>query len=125
MNLAEGQRRLSQTLAINQDTGSDTSDKGARIEIPVGTHDYVSLFYVLRTFNLTLKKRSAISVLVENQPKTLFVESQEKQKKIKKIKKKKKKKQTIELENIIFFFFFFSFTTDDPQPDKYQLRIWI
>lgn len=111
MNLAEGQRRLSQTLAINQDTGIATSDKGARIEIPVGTHDYVSLFYVLRTFNLTLKKRSAISVLVENQPKTLFVESQE--------------KQTIQLGDRKVSAIALSLTTDDPQPDKYQLRIWI
>src|SRR5262249_40308707 len=39
MNLAEGARRLNQILTISQDTGTVTSDKGAKIEIPVGTHD--------------------------------------------------------------------------------------
>ncbi|HET6979788.1 MAG TPA: DUF3108 domain-containing protein [Pyrinomonadaceae bacterium] len=111
MNLAEGQRRLIQTLTINQDGGLATTDKGARIEIPVGTHDYVSFFYVLRTFNLAPKKRSAISVLVENQPKTFFVESQQ--------------RETIQLGSRKVPAIAVSLTTDDPQPDKYQLRIWI
>ncbi len=111
MTLAEGQRRLNQILTLNQDNGLATSDKGARIEIPVGTYDYVSLFYVLRTFNLTPKKRSAISVLVENQPKTLFVESQQ--------------RETIQLGDRKVPAIGLSLTTDDPQPDKYKLRIWI
>lgn len=111
MNLAEGQRRLNQTITINQDNGLATTDKGTRIEIPVGTHDYVSFFYVLRTFNLTPKKRSAISVLVENQPKTLFVESQQ--------------RETIQIGDRKVPAIAVSLTTDDPQPDKYQLRMWI
>ena len=111
MNLMEGRRRLNQTLSINQEAGVATSDNGARIEIPVGTHDYVSFFYVLRTFNLAPKKRSAISVLVENKPKTLFVESQQ--------------REAIELGNRKVPAIALSITTDDPQPDKYQLRMWI
>lgn len=111
MNIAEGQRRLNQILTINQERGQASTDKGATIEIPVGTHDYVSLFYVLRTFNLTSKKRSAISVLVENKPKTLFVELQ--------------KRETIQLGDRRVSAIALSLTTDDPQPDKYQLRIWI
>lgn len=110
MNLTEGARRLNQTLTINQDNGLATSDKGARIEIPVGTHDYLSFFYILRTFNLT-KKRNAIAVLVENQPKTLFVESQ--------------KRETIQLGDRGVPAIALSITTDDPQPDKYQLRMWV
>ena len=111
LNLMEGRRRLNQTLTLNQETGVATSDGGARIEIPVGTHDYVSLFYLLRTFNLSSKRRSAISVLVENKPKTLFVESQE--------------RQQIQLGNRQVQAIPVSITTDDPQPDKYQLRMWI
>jgi Protein of unknown function (DUF3108) len=110
MNLSEGSRRLNQTLTMNQDNGLVTSDKGARIEIPVGTHDYVSFFYILRTFNLT-KKRNAIAVLVENKPKTLFVESQ--------------KRETIQLGDRQVPAIALSITTDDPQPDKYQLRMWV
>jgi len=111
MNLVEGSRRFSQTLTINQDNGLATSDKGARIEIPVGTHDYVSFFYILRTFNLTTKKRNALAVLVENKPKTLFVETQ--------------KHETIQLGDRQVPAIALLITTDDPQPDKYQLRMWV
>lgn len=111
MNLQEGRRRLTQTLTLNQETGVATSDGGARIEIPVGTHDYVSFFYVLRTFNLAPKRRSALSVLVANKPKTLFVETQH--------------RETIRLGNRDVPAVALSITTDDPQPDKYQLRMWI
>ncbi len=41
------------TLTINQDYGAATTESGERIEIPVGTHDYLSFFYMVRTFNLT------------------------------------------------------------------------
>ena len=47
--------------------------KGRKYEIPVGTHDYLSFFYMMRTFNLTPPKRSAISILINNKTKTLFV----------------------------------------------------
>jgi hypothetical protein len=111
LNLHEGRRRLTQTLTVNQETGLATGDNGTRIEIPVGTHDYVSFFYVLRTLNLALKRRSALSVLVENKPKTLFVESQQ--------------REQIQLGNRKVPAIALSITTDDPQPDKYQFRLWI
>ena len=110
MNISEGARRLNQTITVNQDNGLATTDKGARIEIPVGTHDYVSFFYVLRTFNLTAKKRNALAVLVENKPKTLFIETQ--------------KREMIQLGDRQVPAIALSITTDDPQPDKYQLRMW-
>ena len=111
MSLMEGQRRLNQTLTVNQDNGTATNDQGTKIEIPVGTHDYVSFFYAVRTFNLTLNRRSAVSVLVENKPKTLFVQSQ--------------KRETIQLGQHSVPAIAVSITTDDPVPDKYQLRMWI
>jgi len=111
MNLVEGRRRLNQILTVNQDQGVATSDAGARIEIPVGTHDYLSFFYVLRTFNFAAKKKHALAVLVENKPKTLFIEAQE--------------KQVIQLGNQRIPAIGLSITTDDPEPDKYQLRLWV
>jgi hypothetical protein len=111
MNLAEGRRRLNQVLTFNQESGTATSDKGARIEIPVGTHDYLSLFYVLRTWNLTPPKQSAVSVLVENEPKTLFVAAS--------------KRETIELGERKVPAIALKVTTDDPDPDKLQLRVWV
>jgi hypothetical protein len=111
MNLVEGRRRFNQTLTLNQESGAATSDQGTRIDMPVGTHDYVSFFYALRTFNLAPGRRSAISMLVENKPKTLFVSSQ--------------KKEVIQLAGREMSAISLLITTDDPEPDKYQFRIWI
>jgi hypothetical protein len=111
MNLSEGQRRLNQTLTFNQETGVATTDRGARIEVPAGTHDYVSFFYVLRTINLSPNKKSAISVLVENEPKTMFVDALP--------------RETIDMGSRKVPAIPLKITTDDAQPDKYQLRMWI
>ena len=111
MNIAEGQRRLTQTLTFTQESGSATSDKGARIEIPAGTHDYVSFFYVLRTLSMIPNKKSVVSMLVENKPKTLFVDSLP--------------RETIQLGGRAIPAIPLKITTDDPQPDKFQLRVWI
>lgn len=111
MNLIEGRRRFNQTLTMNQEGGTATSDQGARIEMPVGTHDYLSFFYALRTFNLTPNRKSVVSMLVENKSKTLFVTAQ--------------KREAIQLGGQSIPAIAVSITTDDPEPDKYQLRMWI
>ncbi|HVF22183.1 MAG TPA: DUF3108 domain-containing protein [Pyrinomonadaceae bacterium] len=111
MNLLEGRRRLNQTLTMNQETGVATSDQGARIEMPVGTHDYVSFFYAVRTLNLAPNRKSVVSMLVENKPKTLFITSL--------------KRETIQLGERALPAIALSITTDDPESDKYQLRMWI
>jgi hypothetical protein len=111
MNLSEGQRRLNQTLSFNQETGVATSDKGLRIEVPAGTHDYVSFFYVLRTINMVPNKKSAVSMLVENKPKTMFIDSLP--------------RETIDLGSRKVPAIPLKITTDDQQPDKFQLRMWI
>jgi len=111
MNLIEGKRRRNQTLNLNQEAGSATLEPGGRIEIPVGTHDYLSFFYAVRTFNLAPSRRSVVAVLVENQPKTLTVTAQ--------------KRETIQLGERAVPAIALTITSDDPEPDKYQLRMWI
>lgn len=111
LNLVEGARRLNQTLNVNQDTGTVTTDKGTKIEVPVGTHDYLSFFYALRLFDLTLAKRNAIPVLVENKPKTIYVTAT--------------KREQIGLGTRVIPALALTITTDDPEPDKYQLRLWV
>jgi hypothetical protein len=111
LNFIEGRRRSITKLTINQDYGTATTDKGDKIEIPVGTHDYLSFFYALRTFNLTPPRRSAISILVENQPKTLFISAL--------------KKEPVQLGTQMIPAIQISLTTDDAESDKYQLRVWI
>ncbi len=111
LNLVEGARRLNSTLTVNQDTGTVTTDKGKRIEIPVGTHDYLSFFYAFRTFNLALARNNKIPVLVENKPKTVSVIAT--------------KREQIGVGQKVIPAIALTVTTDDPQPDKYQLRIWV
>ena len=110
-DLKEGRRQVLAKLTINQDYGTATTDKGVRIEIPVGTHDYLSFFYALRTFNLNPPRRNAVSILVENKPKTLFITAL--------------KRESIQLGTQTVPAIQVSLTTDDAQSDKYQLRAWI
>ena len=111
LTLNEGRHRFVTKLTINQDYGTATTDAGERIEIPIGTHDYLSYFYVVRTFSLTPPKRSAISILVNNKPKTLFITAL--------------KRENVQLGSQTIPAIQISLTTDDAQGDKYQIRGWI
>lgn len=112
LNLQEGRRRVNQNLTIDQERGvALVTDKGTRIEIPVGTHDLVSVFYALRSFNLTPTHRTAVSLLVNNRPLTLFVTAL--------------KRETIELGSQRVSAIQLSLTTDEAQGDKYALRLWV
>ena len=111
MNMVEGTHRLNQTLTINQDYGTATTNHNERIEIPVGTHDYLSFFYAVRTFSLSPPKRNAVSMLVNNRAKTIFISSL--------------KRETIQMGTQKIPAIAISLTTDDPQSDKFLLRAWI
>jgi hypothetical protein len=111
LTLNEGRHRFVSKLTINQDYGTATTDQGGRIEIPIGTHDYLSYFYVVRTFNLTPPKRNAISILVNNSPKTLFITALN--------------RENVQIGSQTIPAIQISLTTDDPQSDKFQLRGWI
>jgi hypothetical protein len=65
----------------------------------------------VRTFNLAVNRKSVVSMLVENKPKTLFITSL--------------KRETIQLGERAVPAIALSIVTDDPEPDKYQLRMWI
>jgi hypothetical protein len=110
-NLIEGRNHTNQVFMIDQDRGSVTTDKGVAIEIPVGTHDFISVLYALRSFNLTPQKRNAVTILVHNRPRTLFITSL--------------KRETIQLGGQRVPAVQLSLTTDDPQADKYGLRLWV
>lgn len=111
LKLVEGRSRINQILSINQDHGVATTDQNQKIEIPVGTHDYLSFFYLARTFNLAPPRRNAVSLLVNNKPTTLVITSL--------------KRETIQLGSQSIPAIQVSLTTDDSQPDKFQLRGWI
>ncbi len=111
LNLVEGKRRLNHTWAIDQDRGMAIGDNGERTEVPVGTYDVVSVLYAMRSLDLAPPKRNAVSVLINNRPKTLFITSL--------------LRETIDLGGQKVPAVQISLTTDDPQSDKFQLRGWI
>ncbi|HEY3025414.1 MAG TPA: DUF3108 domain-containing protein, partial [Pyrinomonadaceae bacterium] len=111
LNLVEGNRRLNRTWAIDQDRGLAIGDNGERTEVPVGTYDLVSVLYAMRSLDLAPPKRNAVSVLINNRPKTLFITSLG--------------RETIDLGGQKVPAVKISLTTDDPQSDKFQLRGWI
>jgi hypothetical protein len=111
MQIAEGNRRGKEILNINQDHGTATNEQGRKIEMPVGTHDYLSIFYSVRSMNLTPPKRNAVSLLVNGRAKTLVITAL--------------RRETIQLGSQKIPAIQLSLTTDDPQPDKFILRAWI
>ena len=109
--IKEGRSKFTEIYTINQDYGAITNAKGRRIDIPVGTHDYLSIFYAARSMMLTPAKRNAVSILVNRRPRTLFIKALGREK----IQIGSEKIPAIQV----------SLTTDDPQSDKYVLRAWI
>ena len=111
LNLAEGRWRSNRIYNVDQDRGTVTTDKRERIEIPVGTHDLISLLYAIRTFDLTPLRRNAISFLAISQARTLFVTSQQ--------------RETIELGGQKIPALLLTLTSDDGTADRLQLRLWV
>jgi hypothetical protein len=111
VQIAEGNRRSKETLTINQDYGTATTDQGRKIDMPVGTHDYLSIFYAVRSMNLAPPKRNAVSILVNGRAKTLVITAL--------------RRETIQLGSQKIPAIQLSLTTDDQQPDKFALRAWI
>jgi hypothetical protein len=111
LNMAEGKWRSNRGYNVDQNRGAVVTDQKTRIEIPVGTHDIVSLMYALRTFDLSPPKQNAISILVISQPRTLLIKSQ--------------RRETIEVGNQKIPALFLTLTTDDPQANRLQLQVWV
>jgi hypothetical protein len=111
LNLSEGRYRAKLGYSLDQNRGAAVADSKQRIDIPVGTHDLISALYAIRTFDLSPKKRNAISIMANSQPRTLFVESQ--------------RRETIELGSQKISAIMVTLTTDDPQGDRLQIRLWI
>lgn len=111
LNLLEGRYRFNRAYTLDQNRGSAVAESKERIEIPVGTHDLISAVYALRTFDLWPKKKNAISIMATTQPRTLIVDPQ--------------RRETIELGNQKISAIMVNLTTDDPQGDSMQIRMWI
>ena len=111
LKLTEGKYRTNRGYNLDQNRGAAVGDNRERIEIPVGTHDLISLVYAIRTFDLSPKKQNAISILATNRPRTLLINSQ--------------RRETIELNGQKINAILLQLTTDDPQGDRMQVRMWV
>lgn len=113
LNLSEGKYHYVRAYNLDQNRGAATTDAKERIDIPVGTHDLISTFYSIRTFDLAPPKQNAISIMATTLPRTLLVKSQ--------------RRDTIELggQKISAILVTLTLPTDDPQSDRLQIRVWI
>jgi len=112
INLNEGKYHQARNYNLDQDKGAATVEGSSeRVEIPVGTHDIISAFYALRTFNLTPKRTNAISAMTIHHPRVLTVTSLQ--------------RETIDLNGQKIPAIQLQLSTDDPQPDRLQIRVWV
>jgi Protein of unknown function (DUF3108) len=110
LSMSEGLHRTNRSYNLDQNRGAAVADNRERIDIPVGTHDLVSLVYAIRTFDLS-RKHNAISIMATARPRTLVVTSL--------------RRETIEVSGQKVSAIQLSLTTDDPQADKLQMRMWV
>lgn len=112
INFSEGKYKTTRNYNLDQDRGSATTDNSReRIDIPIGTHDLLSALYSLRTFAPIINKQNAISLMAITKPRALMVTA--------------KTRETIELNGQKIAAIILELKTDDPQPDKLQIRIWV
>ncbi len=107
----EGRRRINRSVTVDQSGTATLASTGQRIEIPIGTHDIVSVLYALRSFNLSPPRRNAVSILAVNRARTLYITALA--------------REVIEIGGQRVPSVQLSLTTDDSQPDRLGLRLWI
>lgn len=111
LSLQEGKRVTRRVVSADQNGGSALFDDGTRVEMPVGTHDLVSVFYALRSFDLTPGKRNAVSLLINKRPRLLFVTALQ--------------RGTIRLGGQTIPAVELSLSTDEPDGNRFNLRLWV
>ena len=111
LSLVEGKRRARFVVSADQSSGSALFEDGTRVEVPVGTHDLLSVFYALRSFDLTPGKRNAVSLLVNKRPRLLFITAL--------------RAATLQLGGQPIPAVELALNTSDPDGDKLMLRLWV
>ncbi len=111
LSLVEGKRRARFVVSADQGSGSALFEDGTRVEVPVGTHDLLSVFYALRSFDLTPGKRNAVSLLVNKRPRLLFITAL--------------RAATLQLGGQQIPAVELALNTSDPDGDKLSLRLWV
>jgi hypothetical protein len=111
LSLSEGKRRARFVVSADQQGGSALFEDGTRVEVPFGTHDLLSVFYALRSFDLTPGKRNAVSLLVNKRPRLLFITAL--------------RPATLQLGGQNIPAVELALSTSDPGGDRLALRLWV
>ncbi|HVF68880.1 MAG TPA: DUF3108 domain-containing protein, partial [Pyrinomonadaceae bacterium] len=109
--IAEGQRRARFVVSSDQGSGSALFEDGTRVEVPVGTHDLLSVFFALRSFDLTPGKRTTVSLLVNKRPRVLVITA------LRRAELALAGQQIPAVE--------LALATNDPAGDRFNLRLWV
>lgn len=109
---------INQLLVFDQDKGNVNTEKGARIDVSVGTHDLLSLAYALRLFDLAPNKKTPVSLFVNNRTLIVTITTE--------------RREVIELGGQSIKSVQLKLTIDDSSTnasntinDKYALRLWV
>lgn len=111
LRLHENRRRNNWVVNVDQNRGAATFDDQTRLEMPIGTHDLISVLYALRSFDLTPPKRNAVSILINKRPRTLYVSSLQRET----VQMGAQKIPAIQL----------ALMTNETNGDRLQLRLWV
>ncbi len=111
LTLAEGKRRARFVVSADQQAGSALFEDGTRVEVPFGTHDLLSVFYALRSFDLSPGKRNSVSLLLNKRPRVLFITAL--------------RAGSLQLGGQNIPAVELALTTSDPAGDRFALRLWV
>jgi len=111
LTLQEGKRRARFVVSADQTSGAALFEDGTRVEVPVGTHDLLSVFYALRSFDLSPGKRNAVSLLVNKRARLLYITAL--------------RPGSVQLGGRQIPAVELSLTTSDPDGDSLALRLWV
>jgi hypothetical protein len=111
LTLAEGKRRARFVVSADQQGGSALFEDGTRVEVPFGTHDLLSVFYALRSFDLTPGKRNSVSLLLNKRPRVLFITAL--------------RNAPVQLGGQSIPAVELALATSDPDGDRLALRLWV
>ena len=109
--IAEGQKRARFVVSSEQGSGVATFEDGTRVEVPVGTHDLLSVFFALRSFDLTPGKRTNVSLLVNKRPRVLTITVL--------------RRADLALAGQQIPAVELALATNDPNGDRFNLRLWV
>lgn len=111
LSLVEGRRQNRWVVSLDQNGGAALFDDGTRVDMPVNTHDLISVLYALRSFDLTPSKRTAVSLLVNKRPRPLYVVALS--------------RANIQLGGQQIPAVELALTTGEAQADQLSLRLWV